>query len=99
MTAGELQALGAQTVQCTQLVQGMTDQARLLGAVAEADAEGQPLVARIHERKRLTTALEAADEAYTRAVQAAVGRSGDWQTVQVAGERVREARAALKAAA
>jgi hypothetical protein len=97
VTAGELQALGAETIQELQLVQGLEDQARLRGIVA--DAEGEALVARIHERKRLTTALEAADAAYTQAVEAAVGRWGDWQSVQVAGERVRECRAALKAAA
>jgi hypothetical protein len=97
VTAGELQAVGANAVQDTQLVQGLEAQARLRGMVA--DAEGQTLVARIHERKRLTTALEAADAAYTQAVQAAVGRSGDWASVQVAGERVRECEAALKATA
>lgn len=97
MTAGELQKLGAKTVQDTQLVQGLADQVRLRGIVA--DTEGQALVAKIHERKRLTAALEAADAAYTSAVQAAVGRSGDWASVQVAGERVRECEAALKAAA
>lgn len=88
MTAGELQALGAEAQQCTQLVTGLADQARLRGIVATAD-----------ERKRLTTALEAADAAYTQAVEAAVGRRGDWASVQVAGERVRECRAALKGAA
>lgn len=63
------------------------------------DVEGRALVARIHERKRLATALEAADAAHTAAVEAAVAKAGDWASVQVAGERVREARAALKAAA
>lgn len=97
MTAGELQELGATAAHDTQLVQGLADQVRLRGMIA--DTEGETLVARIHERKRLTTALEAADAAYTEAVQAAVGRRGDWASVQVAGERVRECRAALKAAA
>ncbi len=63
-----------------------------------ADTEGQELVARIHDRKRLTQALEAADNAYTVAVQAAVGRAGDWAHVRQAGEVVRQARAAVKAA-
>lgn len=93
MTAGELQKLGAETVQCTQLVQGMTDQARLLGAVAEADAEGQALVARIHERKRLTAALEAADAAYTQAVQRAA-QTGDWTLVPAAHQALHQARGA-----
>lgn len=97
MTAGELQALNAEATQDLQLVQGLSDQVRLRGMIA--DTEGETLVARIHNRKRLATALEAADAAYTLAVQAAVGRSGDWQSVQVAGERVRECEAALKAAA
>lgn len=97
MTAAELVKLGAEAQQRTHLAQGLQDQALLRGMVA--DAEGETLVARIHERKRLATALEAADAAYTEAVQAAVGRWGDWQSVQVAGERVRECRAALKAAA
>jgi len=43
--------------------------------------------------------LEAADNAYTAAVQAAVAGHGDWATVQVAGNVVRMARAAKKVAA
>jgi hypothetical protein len=88
VTAGELQKLGAETIQELQLVQGLTDQVQLLGIVSAAD-----------NRDRLTRELAAADAVYTSAVQAAVGRSGDWASVQVAGERVRECRAALKAAA
>jgi hypothetical protein len=38
-----------------QLVQGLADQARLRGMIA--DTEGETLVARIHNRKRLATAL------------------------------------------
>lgn len=38
MTAGELQELGAKTEHDTQLVQGLTDQVRLRGLLAEADA-------------------------------------------------------------
>jgi hypothetical protein len=71
-----------------------TDQPGLVAMLA--DPEGETLVARIHERKRLTAALEAADAVYTSAVQAAVAKAGDWASVQVAGERVRECRAALK---
>jgi hypothetical protein len=97
VTAGELQELGATAEHDTRLVQGLEAQARLRGMIA--DVEGETLVARIHERKRLATALEAADAAYTQAVEAAVGRRGDWASVQVAGERVRECRAALKGAA
>jgi hypothetical protein len=97
VTAGELKKLGANTAQDTQLVQGLAAQARLRGMVA--DAEGETLVARIHRRKRLADELDRADAAYTLAAQAAVGRSGDWASVQVAGERVRECRAALKAVA
>lgn len=63
-----------------------------------ADVEGRTLVARIHDRKRLTQDLEAADNAYTVAVQAAVGRAGDWAHVRQAAEVVRQARSALKAA-
>lgn len=70
-----------------------------MSATTIQDVEGQALVARIHERKRLTTALEAADAVHAAAVEAAVGRRGDWASVQVAGERVRECRAALKAVA
>lgn len=88
MTAGELQTLGAETIQELQRVQGLEDQAKLIGLLSSADS-----------RDRLARELEAADDAYTAAVQAAVGRSGDWASVQVAGERVRECRAALKAAA
>lgn len=40
--------------------------------------------------------LDAADAAYTAAVQAAVGGYGDWASVQVAGHAVRQARAAKK---
>ena len=40
--------------------------------------------------------LEAADNAYTAAVQAAVAGHGDWAAVQVAGNVVRMARAAKK---
>jgi hypothetical protein len=43
------------------------------------------------------TELAAADAAYTAAVQAAVSGHGDWASVQVAGDVVRQARAALKA--
>jgi hypothetical protein len=43
-----------------------------------------------------TTALEAADATYTAAVQAAVSGHGDWASVQVAGNVVRQARSALK---
>jgi hypothetical protein len=88
VTAGELQALGAETIQELQMVQGLEEQARLRGMVTAAE-----------NRARLTTALEAADAVYTSAVQAAVAKAGDWRSVQVAGERVRECRAALKAAA
>lgn len=42
------------------------------------------------------TALAAADDAYTAAVQAAVAGHGDWATVQVAGNVVRQARSAVK---
>lgn len=42
--------------------------------------------------------LAAADDAYTAAVQAAVSGHGDWASVQVAGDVVRQARSALKAA-
>lgn len=42
--------------------------------------------------------LEAADAAYTRAVQAAVAGHGDWASVQTAAHAVRQARAAKKAA-
>ncbi len=63
-----------------------------------ADPVGHALVEGIHTRKRLTDELKAADDAHTRAVQAAVGRSGDWHTVRQAGEIVRQCRAALKAA-
>ena len=41
--------------------------------------------------------LEAADAAYTRAVQAAVAGHGDWASVQVAGNVVRQARSAAMA--
>ena len=63
-----------------------------------ADPEGRELVARIHDRKHLTLALEAADDAYTLAVQAAVGRHGDWAHVREAAQAVRQARSALKEA-
>jgi hypothetical protein len=43
-----------------------------------------------------TGQLEAADAAYTAAVQAAVSGHGDWASVQVAGNVVRQARSALK---
>lgn len=99
MTAGELIALGAEAHHETQILQGLADQAQLLGLVGTAGAEGQELVARIHRRKRLTQELAAADAAYTAAVQAAVGRSGAWASVQVAGDVVRQCEAALKAAA
>lgn len=46
--------------------------------------------------EHLTDALTAADNAYTVAVQAAVGRSGDWAHVRQAAEVVRQARSALK---
>ncbi|GAP53840.1 hypothetical protein AHiyo6_04050 [Arthrobacter sp. Hiyo6] len=62
-----------------------------------ADSVGQSLVAAIHERKRLTTELKAADDAHTLAVQAAVGGHGDWFSVQAASAVVRQCRAALKA--
>jgi len=45
------------------------------------------------------TDLEAADAAYTAAVQAAVSGHGDWTAVQVAGHAVRQARSAKKEAA
>lgn len=88
MTAGELQRLGAETIHELQRVQGLEDQAKLLGLVSAADSG-----------HRLARELAAADAAYTAAVQAAVGRSGDWQSVQVAGNVVRQCEAALKAAA
>jgi hypothetical protein len=97
VTARELQKVGANAAHDTQLVQGLEAQARLRGMIA--DAEGETLVAKIHRRKRLADELDRADAAYTAAVQAAVGRPGDWASVQVAGERVRECRAALKAVA
>ena len=97
MTAGELQALGADTTQGLALVEGLSDQVRLRGMVA--DTEGETLVARIHNRKRLARELACAEAVHAAAVEAAVARTGDWQSVQVAGQRVRECRAALKAAA
>lgn len=97
MTAGELQKLGANAEQELHLVQGLSDQVRLRGMIT--DTEGETLVAKIHRRKRLTEELQAADAAYTAAVQAAVGKSGDWQSVQVAGNVVRQCEAALKAMA
>lgn len=42
--------------------------------------------------------LEAADNAYTLAVQAAVSGHGDWAHVRQAAEVVRQCRAAVKAA-
>lgn len=63
-----------------------------------ADPAGHALVAAIHERKRLTTELKAADDAHTLAVQAAVAGHGDWFSVQAASAVVRQCRAALKAA-
>lgn len=59
--------------------------------------EGVALVAAIHTRKRLTDELAAADKAHLLAVQAAVGRYGDWTHVRQASEVVRQCRAALKA--
>ena len=61
-----------------------------------ADPVGQAAVAKIHTRKRLTTELAAADDAHTRAVQAAVGGYGDWFHARQAAEVVRQCRAALK---
>lgn len=49
-------------------------------------------------RKRLVAELAVADQAYTLAVQAAVGGYGDWAHARQAGEVVRQCRAALKAA-
>lgn len=63
-----------------------------------ADPVGQDAVAKILIRKRLTEDREAADRAYTAAVQAAVGGSGDWAAVQMAGQVFKQCRAALKAA-
>lgn len=42
MTAGELQKLGAEAGQETRLVEGLTDQLLLRGAVAAAETFGQP---------------------------------------------------------
>lgn len=42
----------------------------------------------------MSDALEAADNAYTAAVQAAVAGHGDWSAVQVARDVVRQTRAA-----
>lgn len=98
MTAGELVSLGSEAHEQAQLVQGLTNQATLLGIVAAADPEGQALIAAIHDRKHLTDALAKADDAYTAAVQDAVGGHGDWAYVREAGEVVRQARSALKQA-
>lgn len=88
MTAGELQALDANTTQDLALVQGLADQVRLRGLVTTADNQA-----------RFAQQLERAEAVHAAAVEAAVARTGDWQSVQVAGERVRECRAALKAVA
>lgn len=48
-------------------------------------------------RKRLTAELAVADEAYTLAVQAAVGGYGDWGHTRQAAEVVRQCRAAARA--
>lgn len=62
-----------------------------------ADIEGRELVARIHDRKRLTQELAAADAVYTQAVQAAVAKQTDWAVARQAAEVVRQCRAAVKA--
>ena len=56
-----------------------------------ATLDGPALVAGILAKKALTTA----DEAYTTALQAAVGGYGDWAHVRQAGEVVKQARATL----
>ena len=61
-------------------------------------ADGPALVEGILTRKRLTTELQAADDAHTLAVQNAVGGHGDRASARQAGEIVRQCRAALKAA-
>lgn len=57
-----------------------------------------PPEAKTPTRQQLTDELRAADDAYTAAVQAAVGRYGTWGDVQAAGQAVRQCRSALKAA-
>lgn len=66
--------------------------------IGQVDADRDALLEIVQEQAAQLQAarLEAADAAYTRAVQAAVSGHGDWAAVQVAGHAVRQARSAKK---
>ena len=59
--------------------------------------KGQALVAGILERKAALDAYTAAEETWTRALQAAVANHGDWAYVQQAHVIVKQCQAKLRA--
>ena len=59
--------------------------------------EGRDLVAGILERKQALDAYTATEEAWTRALQAAVSNHGDWAYVQQAHVVVKQCQAKLRA--
>lgn len=59
--------------------------------------EGRELVTGILDRKAALDAYEAAEETWTKALQAAVANHGDWAYVQQAHIIVKQTQAALRA--
>lgn len=59
--------------------------------------EGRELVAGILNRKQALDAYTAAEDAWTRALQAAVSNHGDWAYVQQAHVVVKQTESALRA--
>ena len=59
--------------------------------------EGRDLVAGILERKQALDAYVAAEEVWTKALQAAVSNHGDWAYVQQAHVIVKQCQAKLRA--
>jgi hypothetical protein len=65
-------------------------------ALAAELATETALVTAVTAQQQLRGAVTAANNAYTAAIQAAVGGSGDWAAVQVAGNVFKQCRAAIK---